>query len=469
MTAKKSSGRRLIVVTNRGPYHYRKTPQGLRESRTIGGLVSALDPLVQERKGIWVAWGDDGDIANVGTKLKVPRENPRYTLKMIRLTDDEVSNFYYGFANNTLWPLCHYFPEKCQFNERYWNFYKKVNRKFAENVLAELRKDDIVWIHDYHLALLPQYIRNEMPNVRMGIFWHIPFPAADIFNMLPWSSEVVRGMLHADLVGFHTNRYVNNFIETIEGESGITINRRSNSCTFDGIESKVRNFPISIDYGLIQHIARQPKTIERAARIQDTIQGKHLILGVDRLDYSKGILERLKAIDLFYEKYPEFRGKVTFMQIAVPSRTKIVQYHTMKREIEEAVGRINGKFGQIDWMPIYYFYKGFPFEELMAYYRAADIALLTPLRDGMNLVAKEYVSAQVDENGVLILSKFAGASEELKNALIINPYNLHEVADTLAFAMRMNEFERKEQLKWMRRHIEQYDIYWWVRKFLSSL
>ena len=469
MASRKQNKSRLIVVTNRGPYHFRKTTLGVRDSRTIGGLVSALDPLLRDSKGVWVAWGDESDIANIGTRVKVPLSDPTYLLKLIRMSDDEISNFYYGFSNNILWPLCHYFPEKCNFAEKYWKYYQQVNQKFAEAILEELNSNDIIWIHDYHLALVPQYIRQKKPKAKVGIFWHIPFPAPDVFNMLPWSKEIVQGLLHADLVGFHTPRYVNNFLETALSQPEVKVDRKRGICLFHGKTTKIKNFPISIDAKYIEWIGRQPKSIEKSRKIKQNLRDTKLILGVDRLDYSKGILERLLSIELFFEKYSEQKGKVTFLQIAVPSRTKINNYRIMKREIEEAVGRINGRLGSTDWMPIYYFYKGFSFEELISYYMAADIALLTPLRDGMNLVAKEYVAAQQEDTGVLILSKFTGSAEELKNALIINPYNAHEVADTLMFALRLNDFERREQMKIMRRHIFKHDVFWWVNQFLKVL
>ena len=417
---------RLVVVSNRRPFTVKRGPDEPIVEKSAGGLVAAVSPLLESMGGTWIAWdGDDVARGREGldsARTREPAEEVAFCrLVPLRLTQREVSNYYYGFSNRALWPLCHLFIGRSHFDPEQFRDYVRVNEKFAHATHDVASPRDRIWIHDYHLALVPQLLCERGPRFgKVGLFWHIPFPPWDVFRALPWSRQILRGMLGADLVGFHLEDYAHHFRRSVQKGLGLQLDGED-ILTEDGRRVKVAGFPIGIDAEKIESLATSPPVERKVKQMRDRLGTQLLILAVDRLDYSKGILERLRALERFYERHPERRGKVVFVQIAVPSRARVEEYRAIKRSIEEAVGRINGRFTEDGWVPISYLYRSLPLNALIAHYRAADVAMVTPLRDGMNLVAMEYVASQVDGEGVLILSELAGVAELLPDALQVNP------------------------------------------------
>jgi trehalose 6-phosphate synthase/phosphatase len=425
---------------------------------------------MQESKGIWVAWASgnaDFKVCNSENKVKVPEE-PKYTLKRIRLTKQEVTNYYQGFSNRVLWPLFHIFVEKMALKEPYWKAYYEVNEKFANATIEEIdTQNDWIWIHDYHLALVPQFIKNKIPDAKIGFFWHIPWPPWEVFGSLPQRNQILTGILHSDLVGFHTKSYVQNFIECANKRSDLTVNKRKKQIISKSSRTQVSHFPLGISYKDYYKLSQSKDVLKEMKKIKNIHKDKKLILGIDRLDYTKGILDRIKAYEHFLDQNPDFRKKVVLIQIATPSRDNIEEYCKMKKEIDEAVGDINSRFGREDWTPIVYFYRRIPQQSLLAYYRAADVGLLTPIRDGMNLIAKEFTAAR-DEDGVLILSEFAGASEELNGAIMVNPYDLEETAGAIKYAVEMPLWEKINRFQFNKQKVKTCSAQWWLKKFLGE-
>ena len=457
-------------MTNREPYIHRKIKNEIVYKKSLGGVISALDPLIQKHNGLWIAWGSgNADYLVTDSKkiIKVPPEKPTYELKRIPLTKTEIENYYHGFSNRVLWPLFHLFIEKMKPKDVYWNAYRKVNKKFAQSVLNEINKDDLIWIHDYHLSLVPFYIREKEPDAKIAFFWHIPWPPWEIFCTLPWRNEVLKGILMSDFIAFHTSSYVTNFLHCAERDPAVKINKRKKTIYRNDHSTKIAHFPLGVCYNEYHRIANSPSLLKKATKLKKLYGNKKLILGIDRLDYTKGILHRIKAFELFLELNPKYREKVVLVQIASPSRYKIEEYLTMKKEIDEAVGRINGKYRNETWTPVMYFYKEISQNSLLAYYRISDIGLLTPLRDGMNLIAKEYIASN-NENTVLILSEFAGASEELTEAIIVNPYDLYSIAEAIKTAVKMPLDEKKSRFQSMEKKVQEHDSEWWYSNFLKE-
>jgi len=457
---------RLLIVSNRTPYVLRMGKDGRRIEKTIGGMVSALEPVLLTQGGMWMGWGE-GEVEREIGSIYIPEEDPRYQVKFIALSQKDVTEFYYGFSNTVLWPLCHYFLGRCRFSTSQWKAYERVNRKFADSVLVELRDHDFTWVHDYHLALVPRLLREQKPRSRVAFFWHIPFPHPDVFRALPWRAEILQGLLGNDLLGFHLESYADNFLDCAAQILKAEVDRTRRLVVYRGRRTAVRAFPVGVDVDYHERIVRQPQTSHRAEKIRRDLHCEVMALGVERLDYTKGILERLWAVERFLELYSEFRRRFVLVQIAVPSRTRVEEYKRLKREIDETVGRINGRFSEVGWTPVRYLYRGIPHEELIAYYLAADLALVTPLRDGLNLAAKEYVA--VKENGALILSEFAGAAVELPQALLVNPFNTEEVAQTIHRALHMTDGERRSRIAEMRDRVKTHDIHWWRKSFFEEL
>jgi trehalose 6-phosphate synthase/phosphatase len=436
----------------------------------MGGVISALDPLMQQHRGMWIAWGSgNADFLVTDQKkiIKVPPEKPTYKLKRIPLTKKEIENYYHGFSNRVLWPLFHLFIEKMHPKERYWNAYRRVNKKFAESVLDEMKRDDLIWIHDYHLSLVPFFIKQEEPKAKIAFFWHIPWPPWEIFYTLPWRNQLLEGILMSDFIGFHTSSYVTNFMNCAERQPGAKLNLKKKMVYCKEHKTRIRHFPLGIAYNEYHRRANSPTVLKKAVKLKKLYGHKKLILGIDRLDYTKGILDRIKAFELLLEENPQYREKVVLVQIASPSRDKIEEYRSMKKEIDEAVGRINGKYRSETWTPVMYFSKEISQNSLLSYYRVADIGLLTPLRDGMNLIAKEFIASN-NENTVLILSEFAGASEELTDALLVNPYNLHAIAGAIKTAVDMPTEEKIRRFQAMRQNVRDHDAEWWYSNFLKE-
>lgn len=452
---------RLVVVSNRGPYHVRETPEGLKYEKAVGGLTTALLPIVGRWGGLWIASGKpDG-------RRPSDSEDLAFDLRY-EVSEEDERGYYYGMANNALWPLSHYFLGRLHYERKYWEAYDRVNRRFAEVILEETGADDVIWVHDYHLARVPYYLRQARPAARIAFFWHIPFPAPEMFRTLPWRRQFLESLLMCDLIGFHIAEYVKNFgaaaAELLGAEVDGEIIRHA------GRAAQVIARPIGIDYAAVEKQARATRTEKRAEHLRETMRGQVLTLGVERMDYTKGIVERLRGMELLLETKSDLRGKVTLIQIVTPSREEGVEaYREKKREIDEVVGRINGKFSNDVWTPVRYIYRAFNPARLVVYYRAADIALVTPLRDGLNLVAKEYVASRVNHDGVLILSEFAGAICQLPEALPVNPYSDEDMAAAIERALRMPKEEQRRRMQAMQSRLQTEGITWWAEEFLDRM
>jgi alpha,alpha-trehalose-phosphate synthase [UDP-forming] len=466
--------KRLVVVSNRLPVALYKNEAGEWQARPgSGGLVTALSPVLRSRGGVWVGWPGVSREIPLNGQLNSAAREVGCTFVPVMLSEDEKRHYYLGFSNETLWPLFHALQSYCKFDAATWEVYQRVNRRFAEATAESSAGSDFLWVHDYHLLLLAQELRRMGTSRQTGLFLHTPFPTADIFARLPWRSQILRAMLEYDLVGFQTMRDKNNFIHCAETLlKGVHLNdvsgRDIDIVILPEHETRVGVFPISIDFDEFSRGASEAGVTERVAQLHGANRDRQIILGVDRLDYSKGIPFRLRAFKDALKFFPDLRGRVTLIQVVVPSREDIADYQKLKAEIEGLVSEINGSFAEPGWIPVQYLFRSVPRAELLAYYRAARVALVTPLKDGMNLVAKEYCAANIDENGVLILSEFAGAAAQLRrNALLVNPYDTEAVARTIHRALCMGADERRQRMHRLRYLIRRRDIYWWAERFLS--
>jgi len=454
--------RSLVVVSNRLPFTAERRPDGIRFTRSSGGLVAALDPVLGQRGGVWVGWPGLEQEPDDNPAALVPPAGSRVRYRSVSLSAREVSAYYGGFSNRTLWPLFHYLIGPMRGDAHTWAAYEQVNERFARAAAEESTDEDLVWVHDYQLLRVPYFLRRLAPRRRIGFFLHIPFPAYDVFRILPWSRQLLRGLLAADLVGVHVSTYAQHLITCAERLLGCDVDRATDTVHFEGRDVSVQAHPLGIDVGYVETLARAagpaPPGASEPARV----------IGLDRLDYTKGILERMHAVERLLERSPEFQGRFVFTQVLVPSREQVAEYRSLKRELDETVGRINGRFSDQGWSPIRYLVRSLSPTELGALYRHADVALVTPLRDGMNLVAKEYVAAQVEEPGVLILSELAGAAEELQEALLVNPFDVDAVADALLRALTMAPDERRARMTALRDRVRENSVQAWVARFLDS-
>ncbi len=462
--------KRFLVVSNRLPYQVNMVEDRVVFNRGVSGLVTALDPILRLIGGTWIGWTGSYDTLPEKVLVEGAAGSSRaYHLRLVSLTPQEIDEYYLGYSNKSLWPLFHYFQELSEFNRKQWQTYEAVNRKFAEAVIGEHQEGDLVWIHDYHLMLVPAMVRQALPAAQIGFFLHIPFPSDEVYMLEPHAERLCEGLLSCDLIGFHTDAYAHNFIDAVATLTRHRYQRDEMTISVDGRPVRVGGFPISIDFAFFADQARSSKTEERVKGIRDYYHADIIALGVDRLDYTKGILERLQAIEIMLDRHPDLQGKFTFIQISAPSRTKVEAYQAMREKIEQMVGRINGRFGGQGCIPIDYRYQSYSHDELAAYYRASDLCLVTPLRDGMNLVAKEYVASQVDNAGALVLSRFAGAFHELGDAIIVNPYDPEGMAEGIYEAIMMPAEEKRTRMQRMRDVVQRNDIYWWLERFLRSL
>lgn len=458
--------KRLVLVSNGEPYKHVHKNDEIKMEKLAGGLTTGLDPMMQKKNGLWIAWGRgeaDFEVVDEDNKVKVPDESG-YTLKRVNLTKEEQDGFYYGFSNEVMWPICHTFISKANYDEKYWETYKKVNRKYADSVEEELKEDDLVWIHDYHLALVPGMLK-ENNDVDLSLFWHIPWPAWEAFRTIPWREEILEGLLASDFIGFHTDLFVYNFLNCAK-KIGADVDFSTQEVSYKGNKTKVMSVPLGIDVDSFEEYAHDKEYLKAAEAIKESYGCEKLIFAVDRLDYTKGIEERLNGIAKFFEKYPEYIGKVTVVQRIAPSRIEVEEYQIMKESIERKIGKINGESQKDEWVPIKYFYGSVPQKDLIPYYLAADVGLITAVIDGMNLVAKEYVAVQ--EDGVLILSEFAGAAQYMDQALQVNPYHVDALADTIYQALEMDDAEKQQRLKEIQKDLRKYDINWWRDYFLEN-
>jgi trehalose 6-phosphate synthase len=464
-----SADRRLIVVSNREPYRaVEEDDETTVWKRTTGGLVSALDPVMRQRRGTWIAWepGEEGEF----TRSSVPGEEPSFTLLQVPVSQDEVEEYYEGFANRALWPLCHYFVDRCHFDEEQWRAYERINERFADALAEEARGGELVWIHDYHFFLLPRLARERRVDAPIAFFLHIPFPAPEIFQIFPWGRRLLAGLLGADQIGFHCSSYALHFLACCRRFLGAEVSFEAGTVRWRGRTVRVAAFPIGIEATEFVERARDPEIVARGREIRDSLAVEKVILGVDRLDYTKGIPSRLRAVDALFERHPEHLRRVSFVQVAVPSRSEVAEYREIKRRIDELVGRINGRHGDAEWQPIRYANEGLERDELVAHYLAADVGLVTPLRDGMNLVALEFCACRTGGDGVLVLSELAGAAERLADsALLVNPYAVHEVADALHEALTMSPEEQARRMRTARRLVLEQDVGHWLDSVLDAV
>ncbi len=468
-------GGRLLVVSNREPYLHELRDGQPQLLIPAGGLVTALDPVLQAGGGVWVAHGSgaaDRQMADAQGRLAVPPDDPTYTLRRVWLTPEEEQGYYYGFANEGLWPLCHLAHERPIFRANDWEHYVTVNRRFAEAALEEIGSESaVVLVQDYQLALTPRFLKEARPDLAVGIFWHIPWPNPEAFRICPWASDVLRGMLGADLLGFHLQQHCNNFLDTVDRMVEARLDWDHFAAELQGHTARVRPFPISVESWAERHVLTGTDLARRIAelRARHHLVGQRLMVGVDRIDYTKGLTERFRAVGRFFERCPQYRGQVTFVQLGAPSRTHIPRYRNYVHELETLVDEINRQFQTESWKPIRFLVAHHDGVAVHAFLSMAEVGIVSSLHDGMNLVAKEFVAAQAELEGVLILSEFAGAARELGDALIINPYDTEQFAAAIQQALAMPSEERRERMARMRRQVEENNIYRWAANFLAEL
>jgi trehalose 6-phosphate synthase len=469
--------KKLFLISNREPYMHVKEGSNIKCIVPAGGLVTALDPVMRICDGIWIAHGGgsgDREFVDNNDKVCVPPEEPAYTLKRIWLIKEEEDGYYYGFSNEGLWPLCHITHTRPAFRLDDWVNYQRVNEKFAEALLKEIVDEEspLVLIQDYHLALLPLLVKEKRPDARVALFWHIPWPNPEAFGICPWRQEILIGMLGADLLGFQIQFFCNNFLDTVDRFLESRIDWEQFYIERGGHTTLVRPFPISVSFeGFSDKVplAQVKQELKEIILREIDISAEYIGVGVDRIDYTKGIPERLRAIERFLEKYPEFIGQFTFIELGAPSRTHIKRYRELITEVEEMVDKINWRFQAKRWKPIVFLKAHHTHEEIYRFYKVADICMVTSLHDGMNLVAKEFIASRGDEDGVLILSQFTGASRELKDALIINPYDIEEMADSIYLSLTMDPNERSERMKRMQTAVREQNIYRWAGSLITTL
>ncbi len=465
--------RQLIVVSNRQPYIHQAGKQGPVVERSVGGLVAALDPVMQALSGTWVAWGNgalDFTVTDEGGRVRVPPTDPRYTLKRVQLPRPEVEGYYYGYANQALWPLFHNAMDKARFRRRFWTAYQAANQRFADATLDEVRGDAVIWVHDYHLALMPRAVRRARPDLFLMHFWHIPWPSWEVFRICPQRAELLDGLLANDLLVFQHARYAQNFMECAQHELGAQADPEENGIIYQGRLVTVEAFPISVDFATLDARARSRATERWMSRFRHRfhLEGRVVALGVDRLDYTKGIPERLRALEVLLRHDPALQGKLVYIQKTAPSRTKIKAYRALQRQVEERVNYLNTTFGTPQWHPVITLPRPLPAEGLSALYRMADLCIVSSLQDGMNLVAKEYIASQVDERGALILSDLAGARDELHWALSINPYDPEGFADVINRGIALPVEERRDRMRQLRAFVASHDIYGWMAQHFRA-
>ena len=472
----KLDGSGLFVISNREPYIHSRHGGAITVTVPASGLVTAIEPILCACHGTWVAQGSgnaDREAVDSHDRLQVPPDDPRYTLRRVWLSPEEEEGYYYGFANEGLWPLCHMAHTRPTFRATDWEYYNHVNARFADAVAEEMagEKHPVVLIQDYHFALLPRMVKDRMPHARVAIFWHIPWPNPEAFSICPWQQELLDGLLGADLIGFHVQAHCNNFLSTVDRVLEARVDWEHFSVKRKDHWSSVLPFPISVDFPEeADNSAGNDAAEERSTLIAELgIEASLLGVGVDRLDYTKGILERFQAIESFLESYPRYQGAFTFIQIGAPSRSHIQRYADFQREVEDEATRINERFARGKWRPIVLLIRQHSHEEVRRYYRAAHVCMVTSLHDGMNLVAKEYVAARQDERGVLILSRFTGAARDLRDAIIVNPYDIRSTGEAIAQALKMDVGEMVDRMRRMRRSVKEHNIYWWAASLIGEL
>jgi trehalose 6-phosphate synthase len=471
----KLDGSSLFVVSNREPYIHSRRGKDITVTVPASGLVTAIEPILCACNGTWVAHGSgdaDVEIVDSHDRLQVPPDDPRYTLRRVWLSAEQEEGYYYGFANEGLWPLCHIAHVRPTFRASDWAHYNVVNEKFADALAEEMAGEDhpVVLIQDYHFALLPRMLKDRLPHARVAIFWHIPWPNSESFGICPWQRELLEGLLGADLIGFHVRAHCNNFLDSVDRVLESRIDWEHFSIRRKDHASLVRPFPISVEFPDDGSDALKGIEEERSSLLAELgIEATFLGVGIDRLDYTKGIIERFQAVELFLERYPRYQDKFTFIQIGAPTRSRIKRYADFQTEVESEANRINARFKRGKWKPIVLQNRQHSHHEVQRYYRAAHLCMVTSLHDGMNLVAKEYIAARRDERGVLILSQFTGAARELHDAIIVNPYDIQATAVAIAQAIEMNVGDMVDRMRRMRKSVKEHNIYWWAGSLIGEL
>lgn len=468
---------KTIIISNRLPIQLQIGNGTIKAIPSVGGLATGMKSVHSGGDSLWIGWSGLTD-EEIPKELitKIDKALAKHGSSKVNLSEEEVNGFYFGFSNRAIWPLFHYFLQYAEFELDHWLTYRSVNQKFADAIIEKADENDTIWIHDYQLMLVPKMVREKRPNLSIGFFLHIPFPSYEIFRTLPWREEILEGLLGSDLIGFHTYDYERHFLSSVRRLLGKEV-------SFDDIYVddrivKVDSFPMGIDYKKFSEAAKlhhqqseaQQSDLQRRLDLhKKSSPDAKLVVSIDRLDYSKGIAKRLHAFKYFLDKYPQYKEKIRLIILAVPSRSNVPQYQLLKREIDELVGRINGELATVSWTPIWYFYRSLPFENLIDLYTSSDIAWLTPIRDGMNLVAKEYIATRTDKTGVLILSEMAGSANEMNEALLINPNNFEQIADTLYKAINMPELEQQRRNTILQRRLSRYNVEKWANDFMGSL
>lgn len=452
---------RLIIATYRAPLNIVKKDDEIIVEKSPGGLVAALDPAMEKHGGVWVCAGEK---LLSDYKVKLP-----YNIKQVKLTKNEIQHYYEGFCNTQIWPLFHSFILRYKLETKDWNYYKQVNQKYANQILEILRPNDRIWIHDYQLMLLPKLLREKGVKNKIGFFLHTPFPNIEIYRTFPKRLEIIESLLNCNLIGFHAQSYKKHFLECADYFMKDKISVSRDEIEFGDIKSKVVAMPISIDYKQLVKAARSKEVKNKLKDLRQIFKGQIVGLGADRLDYSKGIIEKFEGFELFLENNPVCPQKISLIQIAVPTRTNVPEYVKFKKKVDEVVGRINGKYSHDGWTPIHYFYSNLKYDELIAYYMLADFIIVSPLRDGLNLVAKEYAASKIDNSGALILSEFTGAAEELSYNHLINPYDINSIANAIQSILDLHEEKRASEMANLRDYVKKNDIYKWLKDFLKEL
>jgi trehalose 6-phosphate synthase len=468
-------GSNLFVVSNREPYIHNRHGNETTVIVPASGVVTAIEPILCACNGTWIAHGSgdaDMDTVDAHSRLQVPPQDPRYTLRRVWLSAEQEDGYYYGFANEGLWPLCHIAHTRPMFRTSDWQHYRAVNEKFADALVEEIGDEDnpVVLLQDYHFALLPRLLKERLPHARIAIFWHIPWPNSESFGICPWRRELLDGLLGADLIGFHVQAHCNNFLDTVDRFLEARIDREHFSVNRNNHESRVRPFPISVDFPESDVNPPMPVDEERSLVMAELgIDAVFLGVGVDRVDYTKGIVERFQAVEMFLENHPRYQEKFTFIQIGAPTRSRIKRYSEFQAEVAEEAARINARFKRGRWKPIVFQNRQHNHQEVQRYYRVAHLCMVTSLHDGMNLVAKEFVAARRDERGVLILSQFTGAAREFHDAILVNPYDIQATSETIAQALEMSVEDVVDRMRHMRRYVKEHNVYRWAAELVGEL
>jgi len=468
--------KKIIIVSNRLPLKVEKNEKSIVFTPTSGGLATGLKSIHESDNALWIGWpGVSKEELNEAHVDQIQKSLREMNFKPVHLDNEQVENFYLGLSNKSIWPLFHYFKQNVVFDENQWNAYVQVNEQFAQAIIEEIKPGDTLWVHDYQLMLVPKLIRQKVPDVTIGFFLHIPFPSFEIFRIFPKRREILSGLIGADLIGFHTYDYERHFLSSVKRILHLEVN--FNTINNEGREVVVNTFPMGIDFEKFQAVSKTHSEIDKSQygeiRKQLSSHREHtngkLILSIDRLDYTKGILNRIEAFEIFLQRFPEYHEKIRLVMVIVPSRSEVSHYKQLKKKTDESIGRVNGLFSTVNWTPIWYYYRSLEFNDLIDLYRECEIGMVTPLRDGMNLVAKEFLATKIDSKGILILSELAGASKELHHALLVNPFDTLSLSDAIHEAINMSDAEQVERNKPMRERIRRYDIHEWSKRFMKEL